>query len=62
MDRVFRAANEGDNSARKLVVHGQSISGLADALSHKLDEAIRLNDFTDILSPDREYKMWVILL
>ncbi|KAF8955020.1 hypothetical protein BDZ97DRAFT_1675363, partial [Flammula alnicola] len=56
-EQVFAAANKGNNTVIKFEINSTTAAGMADMIDIWLTRAIENNDFTDILSPERDYQI-----
>jgi hypothetical protein len=56
---VYEMANNGSSGTKLFEIRGVDVEDLANALIFELGIAVDNNDFTDILSPQRDFIVYV---
>lgn len=61
-ERVYKDATRGVDGVERLDVAALNSAALAASLDAMLATAVAQNDFTELLAPEREFWMLVLLL
>lgn len=56
-DSIFELTREGGAVTQSFQLSGETVNDLADELIKAIREALSIDDFSRILSPERDFKM-----